>query len=396
MDARKYTGGLGMDVEVRDIISQRSWVIGNDQVKMAITMRGAHMAPVVFDCKNKQPIQPYYLSPWQGGGLSISCRVLVPLRGDFFCLPFGGNGTSYNGELHPPHGEISGSLWTLFDCSSKAGLTTLTLECETSVRAGRVARKFSLVDGHNVVYLTTAIEGFAGKTSMGHHAILAMPKSERSVLVSMSPFKIGMTCPHPFSLPVDGEYQALDIGAEISSLSAVPTIFKNPPVTDCSSYPARVGYADLIGLFDDPSSSSQPSWTVAVNTEENWLWYALKNPVEMPGRLIWMENHGRHGSPWDGRNCCMALEDGCFFFAAGVAESCAPNIISEREIPTCHDLKADVPFSVQYIQGVTRIPSGFGRVTDVKFGIDQATFISEDGQKVTTAVRHSFLKDGKL
>ncbi|MDD4869449.1 MAG: hypothetical protein PHR77_02720 [Kiritimatiellae bacterium] len=385
-----------MDVDVRDIISQRSWVISNDQVKMAVTMRGAHMAPVVFDCKSKQPIQPYYISPWQGGGLSLTCRVLVPLRGDFFCLPFGGNATPFKGENHPPHGEVSGSLWTLFDSGRKDGLTTLTLDCETSVRPGRVTQQFSLVDDHNVVYNTTTIDGFMGKTPMGHHAILAMPKNERSVLISMSPFKFGMTCPHPFSQPANREYQALAFGAEVSDLSKVPTIFNDPAITDCSSYPARLGYADMIGLFDDPASSGTPSWAVAVNTAENWLWYSLKNPAEMPARLIWMENHGRHGSPWDGRNCCMALEDGCLYFDAGVAESSAPNIISKRGIPTCHDLKAGVPFSVRYIQGVARVPSGFGRVKDVKFGKDQATFISENGQKVAAKVRHTYLKDGKL
>jgi hypothetical protein len=283
----------------------------------------------------------------------------VPLRGDFFCLPFGGNATPFKGENHPPHGEVSGSLWTLFDSSQQNGLTTLSLDCKTSVRPGRVTQKYSLVDDHNVVYSTTIIEGFTGKAPMGHHAILAMPKGERSVLISMSPFKLGMTCPHPFSQPVNREYQALALGAEISDLSKVPTIFNDPAVTDCSSYPARVGYADMIGLYDDPVFSGQPSWAVVVNTEENWLWYALKNPVEMPARLIWMENHGRHGSPWDGRNCCLALEDGCLYFDSGVAESSAPNIINKRGIPTCHDLKADVPFSVHYIQGAIRIPSGF-------------------------------------
>jgi hypothetical protein len=262
------------------------------------------------------------------------------------------------------------------------------------VRPGKVTREFSLVDGHNAVYSTTRIDGFAGKTSLGHHAILAMPDEERAVLVSMSPFKLGMTCPHPFSRPENREYQALEMGAVVKKLSAVPTLFKDNPVTDCSSYPARRGYCDLIGLFDDPSRKL--SWAVAVNTVDNWLWFALKNPAEMPARLIWMDNRGRHGNPWNGRNCCTAIEDGCLYFDAGAAESAKPNIISRRGIPTCHDLKRGTPLSIHYIQGAVRVPAGFGKVVDAVPGDDKMVFVSADGAKVSVPVRHSFLETGKL
>lgn len=385
-----------MNVEIRNIHSQKSWVIGNNQVEMAVTMTGAHMAPVVFDRSGPQAFQPYYISPWQDEGLAMPCPVLAPLRGDFFCLPFGGNATPFRGERHPPHGESSGSLYRLENYECDRGVTTLDIECETSVRPGRVRRRFSLVEGHNVVYSTTTIEGFAGTTSMGHHAILAVPDKEKSVLISMSPFKIGMTCPHQFSNPLNGEYQSLAIGASFESLSAVPTLLKDEPLTDCSVFPARRGYADLLGLFENPAAGeTKPSWAVAVNTVDNWLWFSLKNAAVLPARLIWTENRGRNGSPWNGRNCCIALEDGCLYFDSGVAESSAENIISRRGIPTCHELKDGEPFSVNYIQGAVRVPRGFGRVTSAEFGPDQVAFVAADGQRVVIMVRHSFLFDGK-
>lgn len=386
-----------MNVELKDIHSQRSWVIGSDQVELAVTMRGAHMAPVVFNRAGDHSFQPYYISPWQDEGLAMPCPLLAPLRGDFFCLPFGGNATPFRGEKHPPHGEVSGSLYRLMDCGRDHGVTTLVVECETSVRPGRVTRRFSLVNGHNVVYSTTTIDGFAGKTPMGHHAILAMPEKEKSVLVSMSPFKIGMTCPHQFSNPKNGEHQSLAIGASFDNLSRVPTLLKGEPVTDCSVFPARRGYADLIGFFDDLAvAATRPSWAVAVNTVDNWLWFSLKDARVMQARLIWTENRGRNGSPWNGRNCCMAIEEGCLYFDAGVAEASADNVISRLGIPTCHELKDGVPFSVNYIQGAVRVPRGFGRVTEVEFGDDQVTFVTADSQRVVVSVRHAFLADGKL
>jgi len=388
---------MDMNVEIRDIRSQKSWVIGNGQVEVAVTMAGAHMAPVIFNRNGENPFQPYYISPWQDEGLAMPCPVLAPLRGDFFCLPFGGNARPFLGERHPPHGESSGSLYRLVNCGRDNGVTTLAVECEPMVRPGRVTRRFSLVDGHNAVYSTTTIVGFAGKTSMGHHAILAVPDKEKSVLISMSPFTLGMTCPHLFSNPANGEHQSLAIGASFADLSAVPTLLKDEPVTDCSAFPARCGYADLLGLFEDPAAGgNNPSWTAAVNTVDNWLWFSLKDPGVMPARLIWTENRGRNGSPWNGRNCCIALEDGCLYFDSGVAESSAGNIINRRGIPTCHDLKEETPFSVNYIQGAVRIPRGFGRVSSAEFGTDQVTFMTADGQKTVIAIRYSFLKGGKL
>lgn len=383
-----------MKVEIRKSHAQKAWVVGNGDVEMTVTVLGAQMAPVVFDRKNKHPMQPYYISPWQDEGLKIPCQPLVPLRGDFFCMPFGGNATPYKRERHPLHGEVAGTDWRLVDCVKKDTITTLTITCKTKVRHGKVTRELNLVDGHNVVYSNTRIDGFTGKTSMGHHAILAMPKKERSVLISMSPFILGVTCPHPFRRPENREYQSLAVGAEFKSLSRIPTIFKSPSVTDCSSYPARIGYADLIGLFDCPTDGV--SWTAAVNTEEHWLWFALKNPVDMPGRLIWFENHGQHCNPWNGRNCCMALEDGCLYFDTGVAESAKQNIISKRGIPTCHDLKTKSPLVIRYIQGAVRVPPGFGMVKDVKFGVNRTTFISANDKRVSTSVCHSFLKAGIL
>jgi hypothetical protein len=355
------------------------------------------MAPVVFDCGAQAPIRPYYISPWQGAGLMMPCPVLAPLRGDFLCMPFGGNATHYHGESHPPHGEVAGSAWTWVESPQKAGVTMLTISLETLVRPGKVTREFSLVDGHPAIYLRSVVEGFTGKTSFGHHAILAVPEKERALLVSTSPFQLGHTCPHPFSRPENGEYQALAQDQAFTSLEAVPTLFKDAPLTDCSSYPARKGYADLLSLFEKPATASnQPSWSVVVNTEENWLWYCLKDPRVMPARAMWMENHGRHGHPWNGRNCCLGIEDGCMYFDAGVAESCADNAISQRGIPTCCEVQAGLPLAIHTIQGAIRVPKGFGRVVDIAFGNDQLTFIEGNGQRVTATVRHAFVYDGQL
>ena len=147
----------------RTIESQSCWIASTPQVELSLTHLGGHMAPVTFYRDTAQPVRPYYISPWQGEKLDYPAPVLVPLRGDFFCVPFGGNGEVVNGEKHPPHGETAGSLWKHVATKKAGDVTTLTVTLQTKARPGKVTKELSLVDGQNVVYSRDVIEGFAGK-----------------------------------------------------------------------------------------------------------------------------------------------------------------------------------------------------------------------------------------
>ena len=92
-----------MKATVKTIAGQPCWVAANETVELAVTRLGGHMAPVTFYRGTRKPVRPYYISPWQGEGLKIDEPVLVPLRGDFFCMPFGVGGT-YRGEQYAVHG----------------------------------------------------------------------------------------------------------------------------------------------------------------------------------------------------------------------------------------------------------------------------------------------------
>jgi hypothetical protein len=372
---------------------QYCWVIKSDQVELAITKTGGHMAPVTFYRDSAAPVAPYYISPWQGETHDYPVPVLVPLRGDFFCMPFGGNGDAFQGEEHPPHGETSGSRWSLIGTTAKHGVTTLTMELNTQVRAGRVIKKLHLHEGQNVVYSTHQIEGFEGKTSLGHHATLAMPEKEGSFKISTSPIKFGMTNPTQFSDPANGEYQQLGIQQRFNSLAAVPSIFKGAPDVDCSLLPQKKGYADLLMLFPQ-DTGNKPAWLTAVRADEGWLWFSLKDPKVQTATVFWLENRGRHMLPWYGRNNCVGLEDVTAFFADGLKPSATDNVLTQAGIKTAVDLKGD--FAVNYIQGVVKVPEGFTEVANLEFAGGVVTFVSTGGHRVTTAVRHEFLQSGEF
>jgi hypothetical protein len=368
-------------------------VIESDQVEIAVTELGGHMAPVTFYRKESSPVQPYYISPWQTEKHQYPAPVLVSLRGDFFCMPFGGNSDPYRDETHPPHGETAGSEWKYISTAKEGPINTLTLELKTTVRSGKVTKLLQLVDGHNVVYSSHRIEEFTGRTSIGHHATLGMPDAEGAFKISHSPIRFGMTNPTLFSDPAKGEYQQLAIGQRFQSLTAVPSRFKDSPDVDASRLPQKKGYADLLMIFSE-ATGDKPAWLAAVRADEGWLWYSMKDPKVLAGTVFWLENCGRHQLPWFGRNNCVGLEDVTAFFADGLKASAEDNAVSKLGVPTAVDLRGD--FTVRYIQGVAKIPKGFTEVADVEFSKGTATFISTTGQRVGVPVAHEYLKSGTL
>lgn len=378
--------------------SQPSAVLSTAQVELAVTVTGGQMAPVTFFRNSTHPVRPYHISPWQDEKpVAMPAPVLKCLRGDFFCMPFGGNQEAVAGETHPPHGEIVGEPWTIGSTTTSGLVRTLSMTFDTKIRKGRVTKELSLVEGENVIYSKHTIEGFAGRVPLGHHATLAMPDKEGSVRISTSPVRFGMTCAGLFSNPRNGEYQALQPGQKWTDLTKVPMAWKGAPDADLTKLPAGQGFADLIQIFPaSPGPGGEPAWITATVEELGYVWFALKDPEVLRSTVFWMENRGRHGFPWNGRNNCLGLEDVTACFADGLQASINENVLTKEGIATALTLTAEKPTVVNYIQGVVQIPAGFGMVKTLGFAPGKVTFLSSTGQQVTAPVRHEFLKTGRL
>ena len=380
---------LAQSPVLRVVHAQPSWILSNDQVELAVTELGGHMAPVTF-FRGDGPVQPYHVSPWQDEKLAIDNPVLVPLRGDFFCLPFGG-GKEPDGREHPPHGEAATSRWTLGGVAKAGTVTTLTATLETKMRTGTITKRLMLVDGENAVYSEHTVEGFAGPATPGHHATLRLPAKEGAFRVASSAFVHGTTHPELFSDPEAREYQALAIGAAFKDLTQVPLRFKDARTNaDLTRFPARHGYADLLAIYKKPAAS--PAWMAAVNTEEGYIWYSLKDAAVLPATVFWVENGGRHAAPWSGRNRCLGLEDVRWYFN----QSHAPNPVTKLGIPTSMKFGGASPVRIRYIQGVAKAPAGFEAVKTVEFGAGTITIVGTKGERVRVPVRHGFLASGAL
>lgn len=382
-----------MKAKTRTVADQPCWTLRSDEVELNVTQLGGQMAPVTFFRKSDKPVQPYYISPWQGEGLEIDEPVLVPLRGDFFCMPFGANG-KVGSVTHFVHGETATCNWTLADSGTTQGVTSLTLGMKTRKLAGQVTKRLCLVDGQNVVYQQDRLEGYSCRTSIGHHATLAVPDADGAMQIATSPTLFGMTNPVATDDPAGGEYSSLAFNKRFEKLDKVPLKWKDPAYGDFSSLPAREGFTDLLGVFNKPGGT--PAWTTAAIESQGYLWFALKDAAVLPTTMLWVSNRGRHQSPWNGRNRCLGLEDVCGFFAEGLPESIRKNALDRAGVPTCVKLTKKTPLAVNYIQGVARIPRGFRKVRSVKFTPGQVTFNGAGGKKVAIEVSHEFLTTGEL
>lgn len=378
----------------KEIYGQPSFVLENELVSLAITKLGGHMAPVVFGAANERQIRPYYISPWQDENhADMPAEVLVPLRGDFFCLPFGGNATPYQNQKYPVHGETATGEWTFVDSEEvEPGVSRLRLVLDTLVRKGQVTKEVTLREGHPVIYQRHCVKHFVGPTPVGHHAILAMPDEVGTFAISTSPFRLGMTNPGVFSDPANGEYQMLAEGKTFCDVREIPTLFRDPAVVDCSRLPLRRGFADLFAVVADADLlSGKPAWTAAVNTSENWVWFSLRDPKKLPMTAFWLENHGRHSFPWNGRNQCLGVEDVCSYFADGIAASARANLLTEQGIPTTVDCVEDFPLDIRSIQAAVPVPATFDRVEHIDFGDECLRLTSESGTTVDMKIDHSFV-----
>jgi hypothetical protein len=332
------------------ILGEPSWRIASDCVEAFLTETGAHLGPVTFRL-GERTISPYHCAPWWDE-LPDLPPILRVLRGDFLCLPFGGNDEEWNGEQHPIHGVTANEKWTLVRVPDD--FTRLEVVLDSTVRPFRATRSITLDSNAPVVYQQNQITGGEGPMAIGSHAMLHF-KSKG--LISTSPFAEGRTLPVPFEGP-DGK-TSLAVDASFQSLEEVP--LATGGMTSLRAYPARPGCEDLVMLLGDQESDF--AWSAVHFPAEGYIWFQLKNPRQLAHTVLWHSNGGRSYSPWNGRHLgVMGIEEVTAYFHLGQKASAEPNPVSDRGFPTTVPLDGGV--SANLIQGVARSP-GTGPVKEI-------------------------------
>ena len=378
-------------VKTQRVLGMESWHLVSSTVEAFLTKTGGHLAPVRFKL-GKTVIEPYAIAPWHSEKVDRSTpTILRVMRGDFFCMPFGGNAKAWEGEQHPVHGQTANDPWTLVSLEHEKKATLGHFRMKTKIRPAVVDKEILLRDGQTVVYQRHTIRGGCGPMPMGHHPILSFPEEHGSGIISTSKFVFGQVFPGMFEFPDTGGYQALQPGSEFKSLKKVPTATGS--TTDLTHYPARRGFEDLVMMVADKRLPF--AWTAVTFARQGYVWFAIRDPKVLRNTILWISNGGRHYAPWNGRHhCAMGIEDVTACFHMGLTESAGKNALTQRGYPTSLMLTPESPTVINYISGVVAIPHGFDHVQTIEASDDQQTLTltSASGKSVRTSVDVAFLK----
>lgn len=373
------------------VLGQPSWTLASDTVELNVTRAGGQVGPVTFKTRNGL-VQPYSVAPWAEEPSSASLPpILGALRGDFFCMPFGGNASAYRGEKHPVHGETANAAWHLEARSESQEEIGLHLSLQTEVRSGCVSKHILLRSGHSAVYSQHVVRDMSGPACFGHHAMLKLPDAEGAGAIATSPFVHGQVFPELTELPANGGYSSLKPGACFRSLKSVPMLDGGD--ADLSAFPARKGFEDIVMTVAD---ATQPfAWTALTCRAEGWTWIAFKDPRVLRNTVMWFSNAGRHYAPWNGRHLgVVGLEEVTSYFHYGLAESARPNPLSRLGFPTCARLDKRTPLVVNYIAALAATPRAFDRVARVNYRPSREPrleLVSKNGAKATLVADLGFL-----
>lgn len=378
-----------MKMPLRSKYGQPSWRLKRDGVDLWVTQTGGMLAPATFQLADGREAQPFAVAPWAGSKLDPSLPALLhALRGDFFCVPFGGNATSWRGERHPPHGESANSKWSLVDATCKKDASELHLRLEPQVRRGVIDKRVILRPGHSAIYCEHVLSGFGGKMPLGTHPCVRVPGLEGTARVSVGGWEWGQVLPTPFEDPASGGYSSLKAGARFDSLSSVP--LADGGLADLTRYPARAGFDDLVMLVGKPGRSL--GWSAVCFPQERWVFLQLKNPSALKHTLLWHSNGGRHYEPWNGRHRnVLGIEETTSYFHYGQAESARPNPLSEAGYATTLALSPRKRLRVPHIFAVAAIPRGFDVVADVARAPGGIALRSESGRTTHLPLNTAFL-----
>jgi hypothetical protein len=378
-------------MRTRKVLGQDSWEVATREVRAFVTRVGGHLGPVTFRFPSRG-VQPFSVAPWWNEKPGTSNPPIIRvLRGDFFCMPFGGNASKHRNERHPVHGEVANANWSFRSLQRDDDRATLHLSLQTRVRRARVDKYITLIKGQRAIYSRHVVSRASGAMCIGQHAMLRFPDEPESGAISTSPFVYGRVFPEPLERPENRGYSLLQPGAAFDSLDRVRTITGD--VTDLSRYPARRGFEDLVLMASDDRAPF--AWAAVTFPGQRYVWLALKDPRVLRSTILWISNGGRHYPPWSGRHLnVMGLEEVTANFHYGLKESVAPNPLSKRGIATSVALDPRRPLVVNYIMAVAEIARGFDRVAGVEAARNGVRLTSNTGKSVHVPLELSFLSGG--
>jgi hypothetical protein len=358
----------------------------NKSVELYTSILGANtVAHYNIDGKK---ICPYFIAPWwEEPWLDIGVDLLNVARGSFFCMPFGGDDTGYNGKVEPVHGSCASENWTMISANDKNEEKTMYIEF--SKGRGSIEKELKLIKGQTVFYERNTIKNYSGKYPVAFHPMIKLPDTSGTAHLSIGFVKDCFSAPIQFENPENGGYSLFKNNQQIKDIRKVKTVFGD--TEDLTKQPIRIGFEDIILFFND--TNKQIGFTAITFKEEGFVYFQLKNPRKLKNTMLWFSNGGRHYAPWNGRcKSVLGIEDSISFFHYGAKASAEPNFLNEMGYETSILFKEEKEYNFELISGIAKVPSGFQAVESIETKEDGITIIGTDSSKIGVLLDLGFIK----
>lgn len=358
----------------------KTHLIRNKNVETGILEQCGHLYPVRF-FDGDDVIEPMHIAPWVKEDLDNSIPpVLKYLRGDFFCAPFGDSDILPDENLG--HGTSANDEWKLIE----AVPSSIKFELCKRISGAEVIKEISIREGHPVIYQKHTFIGGQGKIPIGHHAMLRVPGK---AYISFSDFVFGGTPPYPVETDPAKGNSVLKYPQQFRDISELR--LKDNTITDASVYPFAENHEDLYMIISNPQLPF--GWSAASCPESGWLWFSIKNPLNLPNTVIWLSNGGRYYPPFSSRHRnVIGIEETASFFHLGHKASIENNFLNESGYRTYAELRPGETLTIPYLFGAVKIPRTFGRVKSITETGDGIEITDNHSNKIHTTVNLNHIR----
>ncbi len=329
-------------------------LLANDRLELSISPNGARLDRLIM--KDGPAFSP------------------LATLGHFLALDgFGAPSDQEAASGMPFHGEANHQLFRVLPASLPEPAHSVTMRATFPLAQETLTRTLEMVDGENLVYVTSVLESLIGvdrPVSWAEHATVGPPFLEPGkVVVDMPatrcrvrPFKPGDI---PGHLAYDRDFtwpMAPVIGGGEADIREIPTDHH---------------WLDLASCELDPSRTL--AFVTALRTDRHLLYGYVFRRADYPWLMSWMNFTG------DARA------------ARGMEFSTQPFDISHRDtvgmsplfgMPTFRWLPANSTIETRFILFYTRVPDAFTRIDDVTLKDGRLTITDRSGATLVLAASH--------
>lgn len=323
---------------------------------VSVQSLGAMLGPTLFILPDGRQVAPFQVAPWANETFGDDVpSVLRRLRGDWPCVPFGGDadrpprgdwpGSSAEGTVDAlPHGYGANHHWAFGD-ASPTGIS-LSIDYPEAHPIRSLERRV-VPDPQGTALDCELVVNVRSDCTLpfGLHPTFRLPETPGAVRIEVGDDISGVTYPH---------------GVDASSIfetdqRAAPwheVRLRDGSSLNVSAIPLRQRTEDLLQLLDMPGHAAL--W----NTEEGYRARLIWNREHFPSALLWFSNRGRSFAPWNGRHLALGLEPICSAFDLGPEIGASDNPINRRGIATARRFRAGERFVTRYRVEVEAAPYG--------------------------------------